>query len=183
MQEVKLRMESNKSLTKDTNSANSINSVYGENIKRNRLIVMDNVSGLADTSQKFGSFLTVARKFKYHCVYMFHTIHPEKSVWKLILSQTNIINIFPASVPLTSVKKLLEGNCVRKTTGYVSINSLWLTKLFIKLANDDSEKTCLPLDCTVFNPNQVVLEQKLKILTYKPVILMSLVTITCIMLL
>ena len=68
--------------------------------KRNLLIVMNDVSGLADTSAKFASFLTVARKFKYHCLYIFHTIHPEKSIWKTILLQTNLLNIFPASVPL-----------------------------------------------------------------------------------
>ena len=38
------------------------------------------VSSLADTSSKFASFLTIARKFKYHCLYIFHAIHPEKSV-------------------------------------------------------------------------------------------------------
>ena len=67
----------------DTYSADDNgNGTYGENTKRNRLIVMDDVSGLADTSQKFASFLTVARKFRYHCVYIFHTIHPEKGIWK-----------------------------------------------------------------------------------------------------
>ena len=39
---------------------------YGEKSKRNRLIVMDDISGLADTSSKVASFLTVARKFGYH---------------------------------------------------------------------------------------------------------------------
>ena len=39
---------------------------------------MDDVSGLADTSSKFASFLTIAKKFKYHCLYIFHAIHPEK---------------------------------------------------------------------------------------------------------
>ena len=114
---------------------------------------MDDVSGLADTSSKFGSFLTVARKYKYQCLYIFHTIHPEKSIWKTILSQTNILNIFPASVPLNTVKRLLEGNCVRRTTEYIPVNSLWITKLFIQLANSENEKTCLTIDCTSFNPN------------------------------
>ena len=71
-----------------------INFGFGERTQQNRLIVMDDVSGLADTSSKFASFLTVARKYKYHCLYIFHTIHPEKSIWKTILSQTNILNIF-----------------------------------------------------------------------------------------
>ena len=125
---------------------------YGENTKRDRLIVMDDVSGLADTSQKFASFLTVARKFRYHCVYIFHTIHPEKGIWKTILSQTNILNIFPASVPLSTVKKILEANCIRGTNKYIPVNSLWITKLFIQFANNE-EKTFLTLDCTGFNPN------------------------------
>ena len=60
---------------------------YEENIKRDCLIVIDDVSGLADTSQKFAR---IARKFRCHCVYIFHTIHPEKSIWKSILSQTKI---------------------------------------------------------------------------------------------
>ena len=126
---------------------------YGEKSNRNRLIVMDDVSGLADTSAKFASFLTVAKKFKYHCLYIFHTIHPEKSIWKTILSQTNLLNIFPGSVPISTVKKVLEANCIRRTTKYIPVNSLWITKLFIQLANNESEKTCLTIDCTGFNPN------------------------------
>ena len=112
---------------------------------------MDDVSGLADTSQKFASFATVARKFKYKCVYTVHAIHPEKSIWKSILSQTNIFNIFPASVPLLSVTKILQAKCIRKTLKYLPVNSLWINKLFIKLANE-SENVCLIIDCSGFNP-------------------------------
>ena len=113
---------------------------------------MDDVSGLADTSSKFASFLTVARKFKYHWLYIFHTIHREKSIWKTILSQTNLLNIFPASVPIETVKKILEVNCIRRTTKYIPVNSLWITKLFIQIANNENGKTCLTIDCTGFNP-------------------------------
>ena len=113
---------------------------------------MDDVSGLADSSQKFANFLTVSQKFRYYCVYIFHTIHPEKSIWKTILSQTDILNAFPPSVPLNTVKKILESNCIRRTNKYIPVNSLWVTKLFIQLANTE-EKTCLTIDCTGFNPN------------------------------
>ena len=51
---------------------------YGEKSQRNRLIVMDDVFGLADLSIKFANFLTIARKYRYHCVYIFHTVHPEE---------------------------------------------------------------------------------------------------------
>ena len=97
--------------------------------------------------------MTVARKFCYHCLYIFHTIHPEKSIWKTILSQTNLLNTFPASVPIGTVKEILEANCIRRTTKYIPVNSLWITKLFIQLVNNENEKTCLTIDCTGFNPN------------------------------
>ena len=140
--------ESSDTYSADDNS----DGTYGENTKRDRLIVMNDVSGLADASQKCASFLTVARKFRYHCVYIFHTIHPEKGIWKTILSQTNILNIFLASVPLSTVKKILEANCIRRTNKYIPVNSLWITKLLIPFANNE-EKTCLTLDCAGFNPN------------------------------
>ena len=126
---------------------------YGEKKKRRRLIIADDVSGLADNSVKFANFLTVARKFGYHCLYIFHAIHPEKAIWRTILSQTNLLNIFPASVPLSTVKRVLEANCIHSTNKYIPVNSLWVTKLFIKLANEESEKTCLTIDCSGFNPN------------------------------
>ena len=126
---------------------------YREKKKRSRLIIADDVSGLADNSVKFANFLTMARKFGYHCLYIFHAIHPEKAIWRTISSQTNLLNIFPASVPLSTVKMVLEANCIRSTNKYIPVNSLWVTKLFIKLANEESEKTCLTIDCSGFNPN------------------------------
>ena len=83
LEEFKLRSK-NSSRNIDTSSLNGSN--YGGNIQRDRLIVMDNFSGLAETSQKFASFVTVARKFKYNCIHICYTIHPEKSIWKSILS-------------------------------------------------------------------------------------------------
>ena len=142
----------NNDINSDKNDKNYLTN-YGEKGNRNRLIVMDEVSGLADLSSKFANFLTVARKFAYHCLYIFHAIHPEKAIWRTILSQTNLLNIFRASVPLSTVKKVLEANCIRNSNKYIPVNSLGVTKLFIRLANDDSEKTCLMIDCSGFNPN------------------------------
>ena len=72
---------------------------------------MNSFSGLADESKKFAAFLTVTRKYNYNCVYIFQTVFPEKSNWRLMLSQANIFNIFPASVPVNRVRKVLEGAC------------------------------------------------------------------------
>ena len=98
LEEFKLEVETEKMTDK-----NNVN-IFGEIINRDRLIVLDDVSGLADNSHKFTSFLTVARKYKYNCVYIFHTIYPEKAIWRTILSQTYIFNIFPTTVSLNSVR-------------------------------------------------------------------------------
>ena len=53
------------------------------------------------------------------------------------MSQTNVFNIFPSSVPYQTVARLLQSNVVRTTTKYISARSLWINKLFIELANDN----------------------------------------------
>ena len=148
IEEFKLEVETEN----ETEEIENVTTIFGEKINRDRLIVFDDVSGLADNSNKFANFLTVARKYKYNCVYIFHTIYPEKATWKTILSQTNIFNIFPASVSLNSVKRILEGSCVRKTTRYIPLSLLWINRLFIELANK-SQKVCLTLDCSNTNRN------------------------------
>ena len=53
-----------------------VNSEMGEDMAITQLIVMDDVSGLADNSDEFSNFLTVSRKYGYSCLYVFHTIYP-----------------------------------------------------------------------------------------------------------
>ena len=60
----------------------------------NKLIVMDNVSGLADRSSNFENFLTEARKFNFTCVYVFYTIYPSRCNWQMLISQIKTFNIF-----------------------------------------------------------------------------------------
>lgn len=79
------------------------NDTYGENIKIDCLVVIDDVSSLAEKLNEFARFLTVARKLKYSCVYIFHIIYPKKAISKLIFSQTNIFKIFPGSVKQSSI--------------------------------------------------------------------------------
>ena len=62
--------------TRDITS-NESNSFFGEKISMDRLIVRDHVSGIADNCKKFAEFLTVCRKYRYHCIYMFHITMPE----------------------------------------------------------------------------------------------------------
>ena len=64
---------------------------------------MDDVSGVAEVSKKFSNFLKVSRNFGYNWVYVFHVIVPASQIWQKIISQSNIFNIFPASVPDNTV--------------------------------------------------------------------------------
>ena len=77
--------------------ADYVNSELGEDMTLDKLIVMDNVSGFADRSEVFSNFLTVPRKYGLSCVYIFHTIYPNRQNWEMIMSQTHIFNFFPQS--------------------------------------------------------------------------------------
>ena len=123
---------------------------FGEKTTCDYLFVMDDVSGLADESKKFASFVTIARKFNYTCVYIFHVISSEKSIWRTILSQTNIFNVFPASVSLAHVRRILESICIRKTIRYIPQSALWISRPFTDLANRNN-RVCLTLDCSGIN--------------------------------
>ena len=65
---------------------NCNDNLMGENTLLDRLVVMDDVSGLADNPQNFDNFLTVSRKFGFTCVYIFHTLYPKRNNWQMILS-------------------------------------------------------------------------------------------------
>ena len=123
-----------KSRSDESDNKTNVN-VSGEKTIRDRLIVFDDVSGLADKSKN------------YNCVHIFHTLYPKNSIWQTILSQTNILNIFPATVSINSVKKILENACIQKTSKYIPQTFLWISRLFVELANRNN-KVCLTLDCT-----------------------------------
>ena len=96
--------------------------------------------------------MTVSRKFGYDCVYVFHVIAPATQIWQKLIFQTNIFNIFPASVPQNTVVKVLQSNCISQSKKYVPVRSLWLNRVFTDLANSH-EKHCLTIDCSYKNEN------------------------------
>ena len=85
---------------------------------------MDDFSGLADCLNTFEIFLTVTRKFGYHLqLYVFYIILPEKEIWKKVISQTNILKIFAASVPFQTITKTLKPNFVRTIARHLPTRS------------------------------------------------------------
>ena len=141
-----------KSNSIEENDFVNISNGFGEEKIMNRLIVLDDVSGVADASKKFANFLTVSRKYGYNVVYVFHVINQISQIWQKIISQTNIFNIFPASVPFNSISKILQSNCISKSKSYIPVRSLWLTRLFIELGSSH-KKHCLTIDCSYINEN------------------------------
>ena len=113
---------------------------------------MDDVSGVGDVSKRFANFLTVSRKFGYNCVYVFHVIVPASQIWQKIISQTNMFNIFPATLPHNAVAKIIQSNCILQSKKYVPARSLWLNRVFTDLANS-REKNWLTIDCSYINKN------------------------------
>ena len=88
--------------------ADYIDNDMGELPVANRLIVSDDVSGLADKSEEFSDFLTVTRKYGFSCLYVFHTIYPGRQSWEMIMSQTHILNFFPGSIHSSRILKTLS---------------------------------------------------------------------------
>ena len=62
--------------------AEYIENNLGENRVLDKVIVMDDVSGLADKSEEFTNFLTVSRKYGMPSVYIFHTVYPTRQIGK-----------------------------------------------------------------------------------------------------
>ena len=138
-------------LLKDNKSNVNINAEadylgIGEKDVFDRLIVMDDVTSLADKSNEFRSFLTVSRKYRYSCIYVIHIVFPQLRNWQMILSQTKIFNIFPSAVQLGNLSKLLSNNCDREMLKYIPKRELWINRLYFEIANRKNY-SCLTIDC------------------------------------
>ena len=138
----------------NNNDNDNVNETFlGEKKILNHLIVMDDVSGLADNAKSnFADFLTVSRKYRYNVIYAFHSIKTNKETWSKIISQTSVFNIFPKSTPVNSVLRILQDNCSRKQLKYIPSRNLWIFRLYLDLANS-SERFCLTICSDNTNEN------------------------------
>ena len=69
------------------------------------------------------------------------------------LSQANIFNIFPSSIPYNTVSKILQSNCRQTRKKYIPARSMWLHRVFTDLANTNKIH-CLTIDCSGVNKNR-----------------------------
>ena len=121
-----------------------IDNELGEQLTVNRLIVMDDVSGLADKSEEFSNFLTVSWKYGFSCLYVFHAIYGRQS-WEMIMSQTHIFNFFPGSIHSSRILKTLSLFANQQKNTYLPNQQVWLNKLYFQISNS-KEKKCLTID-------------------------------------
>ena len=57
----------------------------GEHMVLDKVIAMNDISGLAVKSDKFANFLTVSKKFGLTCEYIFHMIYPTRQNWRMVM--------------------------------------------------------------------------------------------------
>ena len=98
----------------------NVNNSFGKNTKLDRLIGMDDVSGVADISKKFSNFLTVSRKFGYNCVYVFHVIVPVSQMWQKIISQLIYLTFSQLVFLIIQLQKLF------KVTAFYKLKNMFL---------------------------------------------------------
>ena len=120
--------------------ADYIDNDMGELPVANRLIVSDDVSGLADKSEEFSNFLTVTRKYGFSCLYVFHTIYPGRQSWEMIMSQTHIFNFFPGSIHSSRIIKTLSLFASRQKNSYIPNQQVWLNRLYFQISNSKEKK-------------------------------------------
>ena len=115
--------------------ADYVENNLGEKMVLDKLIVMDDVSGLADKSDEFANFLAVSRKYGSTCFYIFDTIYPSRQNWQMIMSQTKIFNFFPGSVQAGSILRILSSFASRYKNGYVLHRNIWINRLYFDISN------------------------------------------------
>ena len=130
--------------------AEYIENDLGEDMVLDKVIVMDNVSGLPDRSNEFANFLTVSRKCGVTCVYIFHTIYPIRQNWQMVMSQTKIFNFFPGSIQASSIQGILSSFARRYSNNYITTRNIWINKLYFDISNS-KVKQCLTVDTREVN--------------------------------
>ena len=122
--------------------ADYVNRELGEEKNLDKVIVMDDVFGLTDQSDVFSNFLTVSGKYGLSCVYIFHTIYPNRQNWDIIMSQTHMFNFFPGSVYNGTILRTVSLFANKYENSYVPTHNIWLSRLSYNISNS-KQKQCL----------------------------------------
>ena len=100
------------------------------------------------TNQTF--FWTVSRKYGLSCIYIFHTIYPNRQNWEMIMSQTHIFNFFPGSAHNSTILRTVSLFANKYKNNYVLTRNVWLSRLYFNVSNS-KQKQCLTTDTRDIN--------------------------------
>ena len=90
---------------------------------------------------------------------------PSKQNWQMLISLTKMFNIFPSSIQVSSISKILTANCKIYTFEYIPTRELWLNRLYFETSNSN-KKICLTIDCrncNVLGPSKFELMPKVEL--------------------
>ena len=79
------------------------------------------------------------------CLFVFHTIYPNRQNWEMIMTQTHIFNFFPGSIHSGKILKTLCLFANRYKNSDVPSQNIWLNKLYFDISTS-KEKQCLMID-------------------------------------
>ena len=114
-------------------------------------LVMCDVSGLADKSDKIANFLTVSCKYGITCVYMSHTIYPTRHNWQMMMSQRKILIFFSwVCSDWFNPQNQKSSFANRYKNTYTPHRNIWINKLYFEISNS-KEKQCLTIDTSDVN--------------------------------
>ena len=65
--------------------------------------------------------------------------------------KTNNGNIFPSTIQLGNILKILTNNCDRETINYIPARDLWINRLYLSLSNE-SKYFCSTIYCRKSDP-------------------------------
>ena len=101
--------------------------------------------------------------------------------FSVIIASTYFILFYWKKTSVYTVTRLRQSNVVRTTTKCLLARSLWISKLFIELANDNEKNNLHLTVVELIKIDLIGLEQRLIIPTNRFVILMAKITIKCVM--
>ena len=80
------------------------------------------------------------------CIYIFHTIYPNRQNWQMIMShKRRCLIFFPGSVHSATITKTLSLFANRYKNSYVPVRNIWLSRLYCDISNS-KQKQWLTID-------------------------------------
>ena len=77
-------------------------------------------------------------------------MYPSKLNWHKIVLQTKTFNLFPGSIKISSISKILSTSCNRDSFDHILNRDLWLNRPYFEISNSN-KRDCQKIDCCNFN--------------------------------